>query len=185
MRDQIHFHEAGTKGFLPVGKGADRNHLTHAVGRSRSLLMPSIGSFSDKMKLTIDRGGTHRKQLGPYPPLPIADARAAPWLPPAAAIALSNACPKCGRRLPRARGNHPPLSSNFDESMRPERTVDARQVREYRADAAFAKPEIYEALEALEEQVVEYAIRKPANRAGRRRGGSWRKWSSTSWLQRC
>src|SRR5664279_1158644 len=26
-----------------------------------------VGSFSDKVKLTIDRGGTHRKQLGPYP----------------------------------------------------------------------------------------------------------------------
>src|ERR1019366_7946261 len=67
MRDQIHFHEAGTKRFLPVGEGADRNHLTHTVRRRRSLLMPSTGSLSDKVKLTIYRGGTHRKQLGPYP----------------------------------------------------------------------------------------------------------------------
>jgi len=80
----------------------------------------------------------------------------------------------------------------------------------FRADAAFAKPEIYE---ALEERGVKYATRIPANdslerdiaelltrpvgrpshkrwcgtsvfstkpRVGRQRDGSWRKWSSTS-----
>ena len=79
----------------------------------------------------------------------------------------------------------------------------------FRADAAFAKPEIYE---ALEERAVKYAIRIPANeklerniselltravrgraisqwsgarvfstrqRVGRRRGGWWPRWSST------
>jgi hypothetical protein len=79
----------------------------------------------------------------------------------------------------------------------------------FRADAAFAKPEIYE---ALEERGVKYAIRIPANdslerdiaelltrpmgrratsrwsgtkasctkpRVGRRRGGWWPRWSST------
>ena len=79
----------------------------------------------------------------------------------------------------------------------------------FRADAAFAKPEIYE---ALEERGVRYAIRIPSNdslerdiaellsrpvagratspwsgtrafsirrRVGRRRGGWWRRWSST------
>ena len=79
----------------------------------------------------------------------------------------------------------------------------------FRADAAFAKPEVYEALEA---RSVKYAIRIPANdsleqdiaelltrpvgrpshkpvvrykgfstkrRVGRQRGAQWRRWSST------
>jgi hypothetical protein len=33
VRDQIHFHEAGTKRLLPVGEGADRNYLAHTVRR--------------------------------------------------------------------------------------------------------------------------------------------------------
>src|ERR1019366_7335159 len=55
-----------------------------------------------------DLSWRHSSQaVGSVTPLPTADARVAPWLPPAAAIALSTACHKCGRRLPRARSTLP------------------------------------------------------------------------------
>jgi len=103
-------------------------------------------------------------------------------------------------------------AEGWDELLLPEIERQQAQGKEvvFRADAAFAKPEVYE---ALEERGVKYAIRIPANdslerdiaellsrpvgrpthkplvrykrpctqrRVGTRRGGWWRRWSSTS-----
>ena len=79
-------------------------------------------------------------------------------------------------------------ADDWEELLLPEIERQQKQGKEvvFRADAAFAKPEIYE---ALEERGVKYAIRIPSNdslerdirqRAGRRRAGWWRRWSSTS-----
>jgi hypothetical protein len=66
-------------------------------------------------------------------------------------------------------------AEDWDELLLPEieRQQAAGKQVAFRADAAFAKPEIYE---ALEERGVKYAIRIPANDYGE----LWRRWSSTS-----
>jgi hypothetical protein len=53
-------------------------------------------------------------------------------------------------------------AEGWEELLLPEIERPQKQAREvvFRADAAFAKPEIYE---ALEERGVKYAIRIPAN----------------------
>src|SRR5580700_7967057 len=55
----------------------------------------------------VDRSWKHSSQaVGSGSPLPTADARVAPWLPPAAAILFSAACRKCGPLLPKAQSTN-------------------------------------------------------------------------------
>ena len=110
------------------------------------------------------------------------------------------------------RPGNPHSADDWEEMLLPEIERQQRAGKEvvFRADAAFAKPEIYEALEA---RGVRHAIRIPANdslerdiaelptrpvgrpshkpvvwyksfsirrRVGRQRGGWWPSWSSTS-----